>query len=210
MEAQSSEILAREPRPVLSLAMPAQRTGDLFSGLAPLLVAGVRIYCVDGGNVFNPAKLIVRLRQCGCDPMPFMQRQLFISRAFTCHQLAAATEELIGPLIDHDDPTLALILGIDRLFLDEDLPLYERRYFFSRVVEQARDFGRRGLPILITCGSDNGLRPGAPNPWLAHLRARTRLADDLAGAIETMTRPRAPLSERNNHGPNPADLQHDA
>ncbi|GEM_PF-3108316 len=150
------------PLPVL--AAPPEAVGRLIAAFAPWLAAGRELYCLDGANCFNPYRLTALLRRHGLDPQPLLAR-LWISRAYTCHQLLGGVETLLGPLAERPAPPAAAILGVDRLFLDEDLPLWERRYLFDRILTEAEALRRRGLPLLVTHVSE----PDRSNPWLRRL-----------------------------------------
>ncbi|MBI1783817.1 hypothetical protein HYR69_01615 [Candidatus Sumerlaeota bacterium] len=181
-------------KPLLALAIPEGRSGPLLAALGPMLLAGEKVYCLDGGNIFNPYRLALWLRQRGCAPEPILAERLFVSRAFTCHQLAGAVETLLAPLAAEADPPAALILGIEQLFLDEDIPFFERRYLFERILSSARTLRRRGLPMLITCGAKEG------NYWVGRLRRSASFLTDSAQAAAGIRR----IAD----GTDAADLQH--
>ncbi len=180
--------------PVLALRMPDAQTSRLLAALGPFLLGGGRVFCLDGGNLFNPYRLADWLRRSGTDPTPILENRLFVSRAFTCHQLAGATEMLLSPLVEQPEPPLTLLLGIEKLFLDEDIPLFERRHLFDRILSEARRLQKRGLPILVTCGENAG------PPWLDALRRSAFVLPDLSSALARI--------QRISHGSDVAHLQH--
>lgn len=183
----------RDHRP-LALAVPPGRTGSLLAALGPALADGLALYCLDGGNAFDPLRLAAQLRRAGIPPAPILAERLFVSRAFTCHQLAGAVTQLLAPLAEQEPRPLAMILGVERLFLDEDISFFERRHLFGRILENARALARRGLPILVTCGAERA------DPWLAALKSHTDFLPGAAQAVAAMRR----IAD----GPHPADLQH--
>ena len=148
--------------PLVALAVPGARTGRVISAFAPFLLRGFRLYCLDGGNVFNPYRLAVWARGQGWDPAVLLER-VFVSRAYTCHQLVEAVESMLEPLGGGPEPPLAALLGIEQLFLDEDIPLWERRYLFDRILDRIKRLHRTGLPILVTFGGEPA------SPWVRRL-----------------------------------------
>lgn len=183
-----------EPAPLVALGTSAAETGRLIAGFLPLLREGRRLYCLDGGNTFNPYRLAALARQQGLDPGAMLER-VFISRAYTCHQLAAAAESMLAPLADEATPPLVGILGIERLFLDDDVPLYERRHLFEQLLVELDRLHGCGLPIFITFLSEPG------NPWVRRLAKMTSVLPDLNRAL-------ANFRERLPHGTHAAHLQY--
>lgn len=183
---------AATPLP-LAIATPQGRMSGLVASLGPALAEGATAYCLDGGNAFDPLRLAARLRAAGIPPGPILSERLFVSRAFTCHQLAAATIELLGPLARRNPPPLVLILGVDRLFLDEDIPRFERNHLFERILRETAALAAGGLPILMTCGMEPG------NPWPARVRRHALFPGDAAEVVAALRR----IAD----GPHPAHLQ---
>jgi hypothetical protein len=145
--------------PLPALALPPSQAGRLLAALLPGLAEGRRCYCLDGGNCFNPYELAAQARRQGLAPTPLLER-LFVSRAYTCHQLLEAATTMLAPLAARPEPPLAMILGLDRLFLDDDIGLEERRRIFSRLLARVGELIGRGLPLLLTvmnaeCGMRN-------------------------------------------------------
>lgn len=182
----------------MALRLEGGRSGPVWVALAPLLLAGGRVYCVDGGNQFNPYRLTELLRARGVDPMPALER-IFISRAYTCHQLLGAVEALArvaaaiparaadapdaGALPAEGPASVAgVILGVETLFLDEDLPLYERARLYERALAEARRLRGLGLPMLITHSAD------AAGPWGRELAAQTRPLGDAGQWVRRIER----------------------
>jgi len=160
-----------DPRPILSLRTQGPQTGRLLAAFFPLLERGGSVYCLDGANSFDPYRLTRLARKQGRPPEPLLER-LFVSRAYTCHQLVGAVETMLPPLAAAAPPPPVLILGVDRLFLDEDLALNERQYLYERILRRAAALRRRGLPLLITFGGEPA------SPWARLLERRTRRAAD--------------------------------
>ena len=154
----------------LAVTVPRRQAGELLTALGPWLLGGLRLYCLDGGNLFDCAGLAAWLRAQGADVPAVLAERLFISRAFTGHQLAGAVDELLAPLAEPGGPPrAALLLGVEALFLDEDIRLAERRYLYGRVVARSVALARRGLPVLLTCA------PETPEPWRGGLERQARV-----------------------------------
>ncbi len=225
----------REPaRPLASIALPRAQIGRAIAAFLPWIERGGRLYCLDGGNAFNPYRLAALARQRGLVPEVVLGRVL-VSRAYTCHQLLGSVEQLLRPLAAGQEarpvggraiggratqgrdavpaeadnmpgptpglapgPSPVLLLGVDRLFHDEDLPLWERRYLFGRILDEATELRRRGLPILLTW---SGRDTPEARPWAQLLRSKTRMLGDTATAL-------ARIEKGLGHGADPADVQH--
>ena len=86
-------------RPIVALGLPGRQTGRLLADCMPLLCQGRDIYCLDGGSIFDPGRLAGLARTVGLEPGPVLDR-VFVSRAYTCHQLAAAADTLLAPLAE--------------------------------------------------------------------------------------------------------------
>lgn len=173
------------PPPLPALAIPRGQTGRLLASLLPWLAQGHRCYCLDGGNGFNPYELAAQARRQALDPTPLLER-IFVSRAYTCHQLLEAARTMLGLLADQaglpgQPPLLALVLGLDHLFLDDDLPLAERRQVYGRLLTRLAEVRRRGLPLLATVGNaECGTRNAELKTFYAPLRILKPQADDNA------------------------------
>ena len=105
--------------------------------------------------------------------------RVFVSRAYTCHQLLEATRGMLGPLAKERPAPLAMVLHVDHLFHDEDLPLHERRWLFDRIADGVAGLHRRGLPVVLTvCPAGKGGKSGEENEWARRLgRVATVEAD---------------------------------
>jgi len=94
-------------------------------------------------------------------------------------------DELLWPLLDEIDrrPFAALILGVEEMFLDQDIRLAERRYLFGRILARTAELSRTGLPVLITCGQSG------PNPWAHRLAATARMLPHVQLALPVVGPP---------------------
>lgn len=167
-EAIAAEVV-RPPVPLCALRLEERDTGRLIAALGPVVRRGVPLFCLDGGNAFNPYRLAVLIRREGGEPFELLDR-IYVSRAYTCHQLVSSAETLLGALIAARPRPMVAVLGIDRLFHDEDLPLWEREFLYGRLLTHVRALHRRGLPVLATFSDD------LKGPWARRLRSVARIA----------------------------------
>jgi hypothetical protein len=167
-------------------------TGVLMTGLASHLIEGGVAYCIDTNNSFDQRPVVERLALHVADARVPLGR-LFLSRAFTCHQLVTAVETMLpgadgrpaggfalpaSRSLAREAPLrpIVLLIGIDMLFVDEDLPLWERGYLFARLLDTLEAGRDRGLRLIATYGGRGGgftLRQGTPTDrWGTQLRDR--------------------------------------
>lgn len=175
-----------EIAPAAQLAGPIGESlhGPCFVGLQlamadmPMVLAGLArhvgpqraLYCVDGCNRFDPYRFSDWARRAGMDPSEVLDR-VFLSRAFTVHQMAALCREMLPGLVGLEPRPLVVFLGIESLFLDEQIPAFERAHLFDASLREVVSLRQAGLSILATVGMDSG-EPGVPSvaPWLAKVR----------------------------------------
>ena len=97
---------------------------------------------IDGGNHFNAYRLAKAIRAQGFDPTPIL-KQVYISRSFTCHQLAACLA------LVSSQPFPLIVLDFLATFQDENVPLYERKRLFTNCLTRLKQIALSN-PILIT------------------------------------------------------------
>lgn len=185
----------------VGLELAGRDMAMVLTGVARLLVGNRVIYCADGCNRFDPYRFSQWARRSGLDPGEVLGR-VYISRAFTIHQMAAlATEEFPRLVGNGTDPPLLVILGLEELFLDEQISRFEREHHFCRTLRALEKLRRCGGSLLVTVGSDGDReRRGRAMPWIrrlarsAEVMARLRT---LAGGtlLFEQTRRRALLGE---------------
>lgn len=166
---------------ILALETSRAWTSEVLGGLAPLVLEGHRrLYCVDGGNSFDPYAFSHYARRRGYDPEAALGR-VFITRAFTIHQLEAAVTGMLEPLSrdpgGRHDPAIGAVLGLDHLFLEETLPTGERRAALSRVLASLGRARDGGMMLIAThdppTGNPGRDWPGRQIARTGDLRART-------------------------------------
>jgi hypothetical protein len=157
----------------IGLQVPHRDMAMVLAGVARLLVGERVIYCADACNRFDVYRLSSWARTMGMDPAELLDR-VFLSRAFTIHQFSALACEELPRLPTEPHPPLVIVLGMETLFLDEQLPRFEREHHFKKVLGSLVELRRRGFSLLATLGEDGD--PGAPSvkPWL---RLLSRAAD---------------------------------
>jgi hypothetical protein len=123
--------------------------GFLLGAFINYLGDGGEIFCLDAGNCFDPYPLALASRAQGQPPEAFLER-VFVSRAATCHQVVSVVEEMLLPLCRDPNRKAVVVLGVDTLFTDEDIPLFERRYLFGRVLAGIVSVRSAGIGCLVT------------------------------------------------------------
>src|SRR5690606_5541175 len=119
---------------ILALQIQRRLLSQMLGGLAPLILEGERtLYCADSMNAFDPYAFSTYARRRGFDPGPALDR-IFVTRSFTIHQLEAVAAEMLLPLAHLEPRPLVALLGLDHLFLEETLPLRERRQVLERIL----------------------------------------------------------------------------
>ncbi|MFH0794771.1 MAG: hypothetical protein V2A74_12150 [bacterium] len=135
---------------IIALEAPRRATAAVLGELAPVLLRGEReLYCVDGGNCFDPYGFAVYARKHRADAGQMLER-IFVTRAFTIHQLEAVVAEMLPPLAARRPPPMLAILGLDHLFLEETLPLAERRQVLGRIMSRLKGLRSRRMTMLLT------------------------------------------------------------
>ena len=168
---------------ILVLVAGRAWASKVLGGLAPLVLAGRELRCVDGGNCFDPYALSAHARLRGVDPALMLER-VFLTRAFTIHQLEAVVTQMLPPLSARDPRPLVAVLGLDRLFLEESLPLRERRQVLERVVEALRQLRADGMTLLVTHSPLRG-RPAWWHPLIGGLAdCRGTVREGAGGLVE--------------------------
>jgi hypothetical protein len=134
---------------VLLLAGPALvlDLGTALAGRAAL--GGHRVLYLDGANSFDPYIPARMAREAGLDPRPVLDR-LFISRAFTCHQLETLMVDRLDAAIRARRPGLVVISGWSHLFHDENVPFREALRLLEATARSVRRLAARGTPFLAT------------------------------------------------------------
>ena len=109
---------------------------------------GSNVVFIDGGNTFRLYK-IARLAQLHqLNPEQVLER-IFISRAFTAHQLTSLILDKLEETIKNCNAKLVVISDIAGFFLDNDIPREEAQRVYSQIVSYLSSFARKHQIILI-------------------------------------------------------------
>ncbi|MFQ5580962.1 MAG: hypothetical protein ACE5FZ_10145 [Nitrospiria bacterium] len=119
---------------------------SLFA-LSPLLAGwrlelGERVLFLDGGNCFDPYPLVAWAKRMGRNPQSFLSA-LFISRAFTCHQMGSLIFNQLKTGIAAHRPRLVILASPLETFYDESVPFIEAKnlllHLLTALGQMARD-----------------------------------------------------------------------
>jgi hypothetical protein len=109
---------------------------------------GSNVVFIDGGNTFRLYK-IARLAQLHqLNPREVLER-IFISRAFTAHQLTSLILDKLEETVKNCNAKLVVISDIAGFFLDNDIPREEAQRVYSQIVSYLSSFARKHQIILI-------------------------------------------------------------
>jgi hypothetical protein len=111
---------------------------------------GTDVVFVDGGNTFRLYQVsrIAQIHQL--DPRQVLKR-IYISRAFTAHQLTSIVFERLKDTVDKFNSKLIVISDIAGLYLDKDVPAAEAKRVFSQLVAYLSVFAEENkLTIIAT------------------------------------------------------------
>ncbi len=115
-----------------------------------------KLIVVDGENSFDPFVFGDAARRVGLLPDTIL-RNLFVSRAFTCHQLQALIVERLIPAIQKTCSQVILVLGLLTTFYDEQVPMWEAQRLLRPTLGRLRGLAQRGYSVMI-------LLPTEPRP----------------------------------------------
>ncbi len=136
-------------------------------GQLPIQLGGLEtnVIFVDGGNTFRLYH-VARLAQLHqLNPREVLDR-IFISRAFTAHQMAMLVMDKLKETVNRVNAKLAIISDVEGLFLDEDINDEEAKRVFSHVTAYLSKFAEENqLTLITTCP------PHRPSPRNSHLQA---------------------------------------
>jgi len=121
----------------------------VLGALAPLFFTGeARLYLVDGANSFNPYVFAREARRRGL--REDVLDRVFVTRAFTIHQISAVTAEMMPPLLREQPGAVFGVLGLDHLFLEESLRVKERSRLLGGVVADLGRLRSGGARLVLT------------------------------------------------------------
>ncbi len=136
--------------PVREGALLAIETADanlsaLQRRLAPLPeTEGRDVYVLDAANRFDAYAFSHTVGA------PWALDRVFVSRAFTIHQLEAAVAQLVPGLVLLSPLPFFLVLGIEHLFKEETIPLWEKKHTLTKTMQSLAQRTARKLPVAVT------------------------------------------------------------
>jgi hypothetical protein len=106
---------------------------------------------VDGGNTFRLYRVSRLARLHHLRPRDVMRR-IFISRAFTMHQMTSIILDGLEEATSKYAARLVIISDFQGLYLDKDIPPEESKEVFSQVTSYLSEFAKRkNTTVLATC-----------------------------------------------------------
>jgi hypothetical protein len=124
-----------------SVARVAARTA------AAAVDRGVTVAVIDGAMAFDVTAIAAYAQARRVPPERFLKR-IYISRAFTCHQVATLLCERLDPLVASQRVGLVILLGPCTTFFDENVPFKDAFLLFQRVLGKIEALCERG-PLLL-------------------------------------------------------------
>jgi hypothetical protein len=105
---------------------------------------------LDGGNSFDPYLIAKLARKTGFRPEDLLRR-IYISRAFTCHQMQALVVDRLEGALQRYSTTVAIVSGLLDTFYDEDVPFGEAYALLKTAAATFIRLGGQGVHILLAC-----------------------------------------------------------
>jgi hypothetical protein len=109
---------------------------------------GSSVIFVDGGNSFNPYLISDLARIHDLEPRATLER-VYVSRAFTAHQLSSLILEKLEPFLNIKKSRLLVVSDISSLFLDRDVPKTEAKDLFMKACAKLSEIAERKQTIVL-------------------------------------------------------------
>ena len=104
---------------------------------------------IDGGNIFDPYLISETARLFSLDPEETL-RNIWVSRAFTSHQLTALITEKLPEILDREDSKLVIVSDIAALYCDSDIGTLEAKTTFNHITLSLWNLARENNLLLVT------------------------------------------------------------
>ncbi|MCW4027663.1 MAG: hypothetical protein NWE76_09305 [Candidatus Bathyarchaeota archaeon] len=104
---------------------------------------------IDGGNIFDPYLISENARLFSLDPEETL-RNIWVSRAFTSHQLTALITEKLPEILDREDSKLVIVSDIAALYCDSDIGTLEAKTTFNHITLFLWNLARENNLLLVT------------------------------------------------------------
>jgi len=137
------------------------------------LLAGDRLCWVDGVNAFDPYAVARLAKRAGRSPKELLAR-VYVSRAFTCHQLHALVVGRLPRAVSELPADGVVAVGLGATFHDDEVPVAEATALFDEVVRGLERLVAQGVPVLVV------------NPYLPQDYREPRFAQALARAASVV------------------------
>ena len=112
------------------------------------LLAGDRLCWVDGVNAFDPYAVARLANRAGRNPRELLAR-VYVSRAFTCHQLHALVIKRLPQAVRELPADGVVAVGPAATFHDHEVPVPEAAALFDEVVQGLAQLAAQGVPVLV-------------------------------------------------------------
>lgn len=109
---------------------------------------GSHVVFVDGGNTFRLYQVARLGRLYQLDPKKTLEN-IYISRAFTAHQMTALILKKLKEKVKEYNAKLAIISDIAGFFLDRNVPEDEARRVYSQVTRYLSNFAKENKVVLV-------------------------------------------------------------
>gem|GEM_PF-1220004 len=103
---------------------------------------------LDGGNIFNPYAVAEFARQLHLNPQEAL-RGVWVSRAFTCHQLVSLVTEKLPLLLDSHSAKLIVVSDAANLFYDPYMGKEELHSLFNQTVRFLFQLAREKRAVVV-------------------------------------------------------------
>jgi hypothetical protein len=105
---------------------------------------------LDGGNSFDPFLISKVARHAGLAPEDLLKR-IYISRAFTCHQMHALVVDRLAGALNEFGADVAIVSGLLNTFYDEDVRFGEAYDLLKGATAEFARLAQGGARILLAC-----------------------------------------------------------
>lgn len=112
------------------------------------LLAGDRLCWVDGVNAFDPYAVARLAKRAGRSPKELLAR-VYVSRAFTCHQVHALVVDRLPQAVRELPADGVVAVGLGATFHDDEVPAPEAAALFDDVVGALERLAAQGVPVLV-------------------------------------------------------------
>lgn len=107
-----------------------------------------KVIFIDGANSFRLYQTTHLARLCNLDPKQVLDH-IYISRAFTAHQVAALITSQLKETIEKYSAKLVIISDIAGYFLDEDITEIEAQRIFSQITNYLSNLAKEQQIIIL-------------------------------------------------------------